>query len=112
MDISEFSKICEKAHMRQENKFRHRGHDVYIADGMAICKEFGNRMAYRTIVAIGGNKRSKGRMDVMQPLFFDKDLVINKRKEHRINKAIEHSYSLVDALIKAEKQGAGKTSHH
>lgn len=107
MNIQEFSAICEKAHMRQEKKFQLNGHDVYIADGMAICKEMNNKMAYRTMVAIGGTKRAKGKMDVMQPLFFDKDLIINKSKKHRINKAIEHAKMMVDALSKAELQVVG-----
>ena len=92
--------------MKQEKKFQLRGLDVYIADGMSICKEMGNKMAYRTIIAIGGSKRAKGKMDVMQPLFFDKDLLINKNKKHRISKAIEHSKMLVDALMKAETKSA------
>ena len=104
MDIQEFSRLCEKAHMKQEKKFQLNGHDVYIADGMAICKEMGDRMAYRTIIAIGGTKRANGKMDVMQPLFFDKDLIVNKRKKHRIAKAVEFSKMMVDALSKAESQ--------
>ena len=108
MDIQEFSNLCAKAHMKQEKKFSLQGHDVYIADGMAICKEMNNKMAYRTIIAIGGNKRAKGKMDVMMPLFFDKDLIVNKDKKHRINKAIEHSKIMVEALIKAEKIGGGR----
>ena len=98
--------------MSQEKKLKIRDHDVYIADGMAICKEMNNKMTYRTIVAIGGNKRAKGKMDVMQPLFFDKDLIVNKNKEHRINKAVEHAHLMVDALIKAEEQSGRQASYN
>ena len=113
MELSQYADICERAHMKQIEKFTYKGHDVYIADGMAMCKEMDNVLAHRTMVSIGGNKRAKGRLDIAQPLFFDPKIMKNKVLENRVAKAREHGKLLVEASIRAEKiSDESKASYH
>jgi len=105
MDIHEFTKLCEQANASQEDKFSYRGHDVYLADGVVSNTDTDHTEQFRTIIAIGGNKRAKGKMDVMIPLYFEKQIIRNCNKEHRLNRARIDARFFVDALIDSENVG-------